>query len=50
MNIISQMEYRAKEHQLKNSNAKHIIYAAIISGGLIATGTILAIMLKHFLV
>ena len=46
MNMISQMEYRAKEYELKHNNAKHIIYAAIISGGLIGIAGIIAGVLR----
>jgi len=53
MNMISQIEFRAKEdlkwlkeHDQRNNNAKHIIYAAIISGSLIGIAGIIAGVLK----
>lgn len=52
MNMISQMEYRAKEHQLNQerhnhsqSLSRHILYAALISGGIIASGAIIAVII-----
>jgi len=52
MNMISQMEYNAKQYQLNQeefkhnqSLSRHIIYAAIISGVIIALGSIIAVVI-----
>ena len=53
MNILNEMEHRLKtdnfykaQLELSANNAKHVIYAAVISGGFIAVATIVGAVLK----